>query len=204
MSATLTALMIGIGVGLTVAAPIGPAAMLCIERTLSAGVTRGIATGCGVATVHLVYGALAVACSIGLAQAWLQTALVPFASGLILLWFAARVLRRTTVMAVGSGVPPTLVSSYCGAVGFGFLNPTTPVLFAAMAPTLIGQGPATLAPALITGVFVGSLAWWCVLSGGISLLRSRMTSRALGLLNKGAGMALAGLAVAMLVRAWNG
>jgi arginine exporter protein ArgO len=69
---------------------------------------------------------------------------------------------------------------------------------------LIGPGLGNLAPLLITGVFMGSLAWWCVLSSGISLLRNRMTSRALGLMNKGAGMTMAGLAVIMLIRAWNG
>lgn len=204
VSTTLTALMIGAGVGLSVAAPIGPSAILCIERTLAAGITQGLATGFGVATVHLVYCALAVTGGISLAQGWLHTAMVPFASGMILLWFASRVFRRNAVLAVGSVAPSTLVSSYCGAIGFGFLNPTTPVLFAAMAPMLIGRSPTNLAPLLITGVFMGSLAWWCVLSSGISLLRARMTSRAIGLMNKGAGMAMAGLALTMLVRAWNG
>jgi threonine/homoserine/homoserine lactone efflux protein len=204
VSTTLTALMIGTGVGLSVAAPIGPAAMLCIQRTLASGIMQGLATGFGVSTVHLVYCALTVTGGISLAQDWLQTAMVPFASGMILLWFAIRVFRRNAVLAVGSARPSTLMSSYCGAIGFGFLNPTTPVLFAAMAPMLIGPGPGNLAPLLITGVFMGSLAWWCVLSSGISLLRSRMTSRALGLMNKGAGMAMAGLAIIMLARAWNG
>ncbi|WP_338665262.1 LysE family transporter [Pararoseomonas sp. SCSIO 73927] len=204
ITAPMTALLLGASVGLSIAAPIGPAAVLCIERTLAAGITRGLATGFGVATVHLAYGALAIAGGVGLAREWLNAAFVPFLSGLVLLWFAVRVLRRRTVLATRAEAPPTLVSSYCGAVCFGFLNPTTPVLFAAMVPALLGPGTVTRAPLLVAGIFIGSLAWWCALSGGISLLRGRMTARVLGVMNKAAGLALAGLALAMIARAWNG
>ncbi|WP_159997571.1 LysE family translocator [Roseomonas sp. 18066] len=203
MSATVISLLMGAGVGLSIAAPIGPTSMMCIERTLSAGLARGVATGFGVATVHLVYGALTVAGGIGLAQGWLQTAFVPLASGLLLLWFAVRVLRRGAVVAAALEAPRTLLSSYWGAVGFGFLNPATPVLFAAATPTLLGGAVAPLAPPLITGVFIGSLTWWCALSGGVSLLRDRLTARVLRVVNKAAGLALAGLAVAMIARAWS-
>lgn len=204
MSAPMAALLMGASVGLSIAAPIGPAAVLCIERTLAAGITRGLATGFGVATVHLAYGALAIAGGIGLAQDWLNAAFVPFLSGLVLLWFAVRVFRRSTPPAMRAEVPPTLVSSYWGAVCFGFLNPTTPILFAAMVPALIGPGTVTLAPLLVAGIFIGSLTWWCALTGSISLLRSRMTARILVLMNKTAGLALAGLGAAMIARAWTG
>lgn len=204
MNATLAALLMGASVGLSIAAPIGPTSMMCIERTLAAGITRGVAAGFGVATVHLIYGALAISGGIGLAQAVLCTTLVPFASGLLLLWFAVRILRRSTVLAVAHGGRRTLASSYCGAVSFGFLNPATPVLFAAATPTLIGGEAASQAPFLISGVFLGSLVWWCALSGGIWLLRSRLTDRGLDLMNKAAGLVLVGLAATMFFRAWNG
>ena len=200
----MTALLMGASVGISIAAPIGPTTMHCIERTLAAGITRGLATGLGVATVHLTYGALAIVGGIGLAQEWLNAALLSFLSGLVLLGFAVRVLRRSTRLAMRAEAPPTLVSSYWGAVCFGFLNPATPILFAAAVPTLIGRGQVILAPLLVAGIFIGSLTWWCVLSGGISLLRSRVTSRALGVINKAAGLSLAGLAVTMIARAWNG
>ncbi|TPG55706.1 permease [Roseomonas nepalensis] len=204
MSAPMAALLMGASVGLSIAAPIGPAAVLCIERTLAAGINQGLATGLGVATVHLAYGTLAVAGGVGLAQQWLNTPFVPILSGLVLLWFAVRVLRRGMIPAIRSEMPPTLASSYWGAVCFGLLNPTTPILFAAMVPALIGRGTVTLAPLLIAGIFIGSLAWWCALTGSISLMRSRMTARVLGLMNKTAGLALAGLAAAMIARAWSG
>lgn len=111
------------GVGLSVAVTIGPAAMLCIQHTLAAGMMQGLATGFGVATVHLVYCALTVTGGISLPQGWLPTAMVPLASGMILLWFATRVFRRNAVLAVGLARLSTLVSFYCGATGSGSSTP---------------------------------------------------------------------------------
>lgn len=236
MSQGLDALLIGAGVGLSIAAPIGPTSMMCIERTLAAGITRGVATGFGVATVHLAYGAVAVLGGVSLAQEWLRMALLPALSGLVLLWFAIRVLRRSMVLGGTGTTVPSLMSSYCGAVGFGFLNPVTPVLFAAAVPTLLGRGgpqpvvpwadpwpvswttiPWTTIPwatipwatmswaaMAATGVFLGSLLWWSILSCAIWLLRSRLSSRGLHLMNKAAGLALLLLAFSMFSRAWAG
>lgn len=202
MSAASAALLLGAGVGLSIAAPIGPTSLMCIERTLAAGISRGLAAGLGVATVHLIYGGLTVAGGVGLAQPWLGTAAMSLASGLILLWFAARVLRSTPVLGGRVEARRTLAASYALALGFGFLNPATPLLFLGATPRLLAGGVALPPPMLVAGIFLGSLAWWCALSGGIWLLRGRLTDRGLGLMNKVAGLTLAGLAASMIVRAW--
>src|SRR5215213_199522 len=49
----------GIVIGLSVAAPIGPMALLCIRRTLAHGRVVGLVSGVGVATADAVYGAVA-------------------------------------------------------------------------------------------------------------------------------------------------
>jgi threonine/homoserine/homoserine lactone efflux protein len=56
-----SALMTGMGLGLTVAAPIGPMAALCIQRTFDTGRRAGVATGLGASTVHTMFGATALA-----------------------------------------------------------------------------------------------------------------------------------------------
>ena len=50
---SVATLIAGVGVGLTVAAPVGPMGILCIQRTLTSGAAAGLATGLGAATVHL-------------------------------------------------------------------------------------------------------------------------------------------------------
>jgi len=66
MSGIMAPLLTGIGIGLAVAAPIGPMGVLCIQRTLEGGLVAGMATGSGAATVHLLYGtivAFSLSCS---------------------------------------------------------------------------------------------------------------------------------------------
>jgi threonine/homoserine/homoserine lactone efflux protein len=199
MSTIAMTMLAGAGVGLSIAAPIGPTSMLCIQRTLAAGLVTGLATGFGVATVHLTYGALAAGWGTAFAAAWADTALLSFASGLVLLAFAVRVLRRAPVLREGIEARGTLAAAYCGAVGIGFLNPLTPILFAAATPTLLGHASAPV-PALVGGVFLGSLGWWVALTATVSLLRRRLTCRSLRIANRAAGLLLVALAVNMLAK----
>ena len=50
----------GAGLGIAVAAPIGPTCLLCVQRTLTAGVGAGLATGYGAATTRMIYGTVVV------------------------------------------------------------------------------------------------------------------------------------------------
>lgn len=187
------------GVGLSIAAPIGPTSMLCVQRTLAAGLSTGLATGLGVATVHLAYGALVLAFGTAFASAWSDSALLFLGSGLVLLAFSARVLRRVLVLGEAIEHRGSLATTYGGAVAFGFLNPITPILFAAATPTLLA-GSAAPAQVLVAGVFLGSFGWWVVLTATVSVFRRRLTCRSLNVVNKSAGLMLAAVAVGMIAK----
>lgn len=201
MSMIVTSMLAGAGVGLSIAAPIGPSAMLCVQRTLAAGLLTGLATGFGIATVHLTYGTLVLLCGTAFAAAWTDTASLLIASGAVLFAFAIRALRRVLVLNEENEQRRKLASSYAGAVGFGFLNPITPIMFAAAIPALLdnGRGAAPLLE-LVIGMFLGSFGWWVVLSSTVSLLRHRLTCRSLNLANKAAGLMLAALAASMMMK----
>lgn len=201
MMSVTTALLAGAGIGLSIAAPIGPTSMLCVQRTLALGLRAGLATGVGVATVHLFYGALAVYWGSAFAITPSGLTLPTLVSGLVLLGFSVRILRRVVVIDLEAHDGRTLASAYIGAVGCSFLNPITPVLFAAATPALLGHVSAPIL-LLVAGVFLGSLAWWCTLSASIALLRRRVTSPILNLANKAAGILLATQAVAMIARSY--
>ena len=49
----------GLVIGLSVAAPVGPIGLLCINRSLTAGPRAGFVTGLGAAVADGVYGAVA-------------------------------------------------------------------------------------------------------------------------------------------------
>lgn len=52
------AILLGIVIGLSVAAPIGPINLLCIRRTLAHGPAFGFVSGLGSATGHAIHNAL--------------------------------------------------------------------------------------------------------------------------------------------------
>ena len=74
------------GIGLAVAAPVGPMSLLCMRRTLSDGWRWGLATGAGIAVGDACYAAVA---ALGLAgvstfvMAWEKQ--LHLAAGLVLI-----------------------------------------------------------------------------------------------------------------------
>ncbi len=91
---------------------------------------------------------------------------------------------------------------YASAVAFGLSIPVTVVLLAACLPGLTISDVPKAIPALISGVFLGSVAWWILLSTTVSLVRHRLSARALTLTNKASGLALAGLGALMFASAF--
>lgn len=200
LSQYLAALFSGIGIGFTVAAPIGPMGMLCIQRTLASGMATGLATGFGAATVHLAYSAFAVLGLGALAQPWVEANAVGFGivSALTLLWFAIRTHRGSvTLQETGEFDRVRLARAYLSAIALGFTNPLTVILFLAALNAFSTQSAA--AP-LIAGVFLGSAVWWMVLSTTVATARSRLTPRMLSLSRRFASLMLLGLGTTMLIR----
>jgi threonine/homoserine/homoserine lactone efflux protein len=200
LSHYLAALFSGVGIGFTVAAPIGPMGMLCIQRTLASGMATGLATGFGAATVHLAYSALAVLGLGSLAQPWVEANAAGFGivSALTLLWFAIRTHRGSIALQETSEIDNVrLARAYLSAIALGFTNPLTVILFQAALHAFSTQSAA---PPLVAGVFVGSAIWWTVLSTMVATARSRLTPRMLSLSSRFASLLLLGLGTTMLLR----
>ncbi len=197
---SLATFLAGVGVGLAVAVPIGPMGVLCIQRTLAFGLVAGLATGLGAATVHVTFGSVAalglgatMSALFGAGAQWLTC----LSAGL-LFWFAMRILRRTAVSGPDMPQPEGLLRSYASAFLLGLSNPLTILLFVAAIPALTARGDLEAVPVLVMGVFLGSIAWWTVLSTAIALVRGRLPAGAIALTNKASGLTLAGLGVLML------
>jgi threonine/homoserine/homoserine lactone efflux protein len=201
---SLATFLAGIGVGLAVAVPIGPMGVLCIQRTLAFGLVAGLATGLGAATVHMAFGSVAALGLGATATAWLGSGAqgLSLVSAGLLFWFAARILRRATVTDFDLPQPRGWLHSYVSAFLIGLSNPLTILLFVAAIPALTASGDLEAVPVLITGVFLGSITWWAVLSTTISLIRGRLSAGAIGLTNKASGLTLAALGTLMLVNAF--
>jgi threonine/homoserine/homoserine lactone efflux protein len=192
-------LLRGVVIGFSIAAPVGPIGVLCIRRTLAEGRVSGLLSGLGAATADGMYGVIA---AFGLT--YVSNILIGYQSsirlvgGLFLCYLGLKTYfsrpAETPAMAKGEG----LRGAYASTLVLTLTNPMTILSFTAVFAGL-GIGTATgdygSAALLVLGVFSGSAAWWLILSGGVSLFRSKFTPRALGWVNKAAGVVILGFGV---------
>jgi len=180
----------GLLIGLSVAATIGPMAILCIRRTLAQGRLAGLATGFGVATADGCYGAVAgfgltIVSDLLLAQrVWLR-----LVGGLFLCYLGIKTLRAAPASRAAAARGSTPIRAYASALALTLTNPLTILLFAAIFAGLGGgTGNAYGATAaLVLGVFIGSALWWVVLTSAVAALRGRVTPRGLLQVNRASG-----------------
>lgn len=194
----------GFSVGLAVAVPIGPMGLLCIQRTLAAGLAAGLVTGLGAATVQAAYGAAVItgiqASMIATIEA--GTPVLRLVSAAILMMFSARLLCRTVALDGGRlEAGRHLPACYRDALILGLANPLTLILLTAVIPVFRGPDNGADLPAILLGMFCGSVAWWLILTASVSLLRARMDAGVLKRINVAAGLILGLLAVGIAVQA---
>lgn len=198
-------LLTGLILGLSIAAPIGPIGLLCIERTLTDGARNGFAAGLGAATVHMLYAGLITVGIVRLLPpngAWTLYGRVAAAG--FLLWLGWRLLSRgigrTADVAAG---PRNAFGSYAAAVAFTMANPVTLSFFLVLTPSMTGDaGPQPgwmESLPLPLGVFIGSSLWWLLLSGAVGLVRARVTARTVGRFNRTCGLAIVVMALVIAV-----
>ncbi|WP_187367341.1 LysE family translocator [Haloferax sp. KTX1] len=206
----------GLVLGVSIAAPVGPIGVLCIQRTLSKGRRSGFVSGLGAASADAVYGAIA-----GFGLAALSSVLlghrnaIALAGGTILLYIGVQSIRgdpasvesapTTERSAVVS--PDSNARSLAADFGSTFLlTLTNPVTILAFVGIFAGLGVGVSgdylgAAVLVAGVFAGSALWWFVLSAAVDRVRTRVTPSVLRRVNQLAGVVIVGFGVAAL---WSG
>lgn len=201
MSATL--FIRGFLIGLSVAATLGPMAILCIRRTLADGRLAGLATGLGVATADGCYGAVAgfgltvVSGALLGVQVWLR-----LIGGGFLCYLGLRTLLAAPAERAANAPASNLPRAYVSALALTLTNPLTILSFAAI---FAGLGAATgggykTAALLVLGVFVGSASWWVILTSVVVALRGRVTPRGLRWVNRVSGAVILGFGLIALIK----
>ena len=182
----------GLAVGFTVAAAVGPISLLTIRRTIAHGRGYGLVSGIGVAAADASYGAIA-AFGLTAVTALLVGARVALAliGGAFLVWLAIRTIRARPTEAATAEDRPGLVGAFLSIYGLTMTNPMTILSFAGIfaALGLAGRGGAEAA-LLTLGVFLGSSAWWVLLTAIVGRVRGRITARVLTWINRVSGVVL--------------
>ncbi len=194
MMTSHVSLFTGLVIGFSIAVPIGPMGLLCIQRTLTSGMQIGVCTGLGAATVNVVYGALIILGLDKMAPVMASgSRVLSFLGGAFLLWCAVRTLmRRRSLVDQPNTVPLSPAIAYGSAIAFNASSPMSPVLIIALLSPTIGLSAPSLGQAtvLLLGMFTAAATWWVCLSGGITLLRSRLSPGMLIVVNQVAGAVL--------------
>ncbi|MBF0211779.1 MAG: LysE family transporter, partial [Desulfamplus sp.] len=193
--------------GFSIAAPVGPIGVLCIRRTLADGRAYGLISGLGAASADAIYGAIA---GFGLTfisnflvsqQMWLR-----LIGGIFLCYLGVKTLwakpaEQVALVKKNRG----LVGAYASTFFLTLTNPMTIISFAAI---FAGLGLANIdsnyvsATILISGVFIGSTAWWFILSIGVGLFRERFTNYGLQWVNRISGVIITSFGLIALVSAF--
>ena len=194
------------GVGLAVAAPVGPMGMLCIRRTLAEGPRAGLAIGFGIASGDAIYGLVAALGVVSVSHFMLAyDRPLHLLAGLFLLYLGIRTFMQkpATDSAPTSNAATGTVRTYASALLLTLTNPQTIIMFAALFATLAPRGAFSTSIALTTvfGVFCGSIAWWCFLVTVVSGARHALGAKVRHLIDRVAGLALAAFGAAEIRRA---
>jgi threonine/homoserine/homoserine lactone efflux protein len=169
----------GLILGFSVAAPVGPIGILCINRTLNKSFASGFVSGLGAATADLLYGSIA---GFGLSavstflidqKIWVQL------TGLVFLVYIGikLILKKDDDIEFKPVTDNGLLKDYFSTLALTITNPVTILFFIAvfaglgLANTITGI-QAVLQ--LILGVFTGSCIWWLFLSGLTMKLKTRI------------------------------
>lgn len=193
----------GLIVGFSIAAPVGPIGVLCIRRTLVEGRISGLVSGLGAATADAIYG-----CVAGFGLAFISNFLVSqwvwfrIIGGGFLCFLGVRTFLSKPAENVASAKGNGLIGSYVSTFFLTITNPMTILSFAAIFAGLgIGSsgGSYVSAGVLVIGVFIGSAIWWVILSGGISILRTRFNSHRMLWVNRISGIMIAGFGLFALL-----
>jgi len=177
----------GFVLGFSIAAPVGPIGVLCIRRTLAEGRAAGFASGLGAATADAIYGSIA-AFGLTVISNFLrsQEFVLRLVGGAFLCYLGVKtwLAQPTERVAAAEGKGP--IDSYASTFFLTLTNPMTIFSFIAVFAGLgfvSGNNDLLSAAFLVLGAFGGSAFWWLLLSGGVSLFRSRFDVRALRWIN---------------------
>lgn len=207
----------GLIVGFALAAPVGPIAALCAQRTIARSWRSGFVSGLGAAVADGLYGLLAAFGATFISDflinehEWLQRV-----GGVILILLGLRLLLKRVEprepaanpsgsgngRANGNGAHRGLAGDFFGTLVLTLTNPMTFVAFAAVFATMgLGatRGHSILTIELVGGVFAGSALWWTILTGLAHAVRHHFDFRKLTVVNRATGVFVIGVGIVYLL-----
>jgi threonine/homoserine/homoserine lactone efflux protein len=199
----------GAAIGFLIAVPVGPAAVLCIRRSITVGAVAGYMTGIGAALGDAVFGAAA---AFGLSfvqqfvterEAWLLG--IGGVALIIMGWATMRNRPRTVGDPVADDHEHRVATHLHYASSSFFITVFNPLTVMAFGAAFAGRNLAGVgaslpdAALLVAAVFCGALAWWTIICAAAVSLRTSFTGTGLLWLNRVSGTVILGFGLAALI-----
>lgn len=192
-------------IGFSIAAPVGPIGLLCMQRSLLHGAWIGFLSGLGAATADAMYGALGAFGVAAVTQYFVAAAVPLTVFGALFLgwmgvglWRAATPQKAVPMSAEGSAIGN--LRAFLSVFALTAANPMTILSFVAVFAAIAGRAEPDggVASVMVAGVFAGSAAWWLLLALSVAALRHRLPAGAMRLINRFSGLCLIAFAVFQL------
>ncbi len=189
------------GLGIALAAPLGPIAVLCIRFTLTHGFTSGLVIGMGAATADGIYAALA---SFGINTVTqlligVNTYFRPL-GGILLCYIGIRFLWTKEYNDNIKGIyTSSHFSNYSKTVFLTLANPLTIVTFLGVVSALDIESSTSSAFFITMGMLLGSALWHILLVSCASTAKKFLKHPNFYLINVLSGSILVGVGISMLI-----
>jgi threonine/homoserine/homoserine lactone efflux protein len=193
----------GIIIGLTLAVPVGPISLLCIQRSIADGRLHGIVSGIGVASSDSFYAAVSfLGLTIISGLIMTHQYLFRFLAGLVLIFVGIRVFLSILPATSPQTGHETYLKDFLSMAAIAIANPLTLLFFLVIVPGfgVVIHGDSFLsAVEFVAGVFFGSVVWWILLCGSVGTMRTRISGQNLRLINRISGILISCFGAGMLL-----
>lgn len=207
----MTHLVQGISIGFVASIPVGPIAVMIIQRTLNKGRQSGFVSGLGAATSDLIYAIIA-GFSVSFIMNFVeeQKKLLSILGAVVLICIGLKIFLTNPITKMRerqqqqirlkqleshmdesfkgtSKLHSGLISDYFSTLFLTITNPLAIFLFLAMFSLVGGEKTIFTQIFLLMGVFAGASVWWLMLTLLVGLFRKKLTLKRLYYINKIAG-----------------
>lgn len=194
-------------IGASIAAPVGPIGVLCIQRTLANGRVSGFISGLGAATADAIYGSIA---AFGLTFISLllvnQSSWIRLIGGILLIILGIKTFTSNPDPELALNHPTqrrSLINDYTTTFFLTLTNPLTilsfTAIYAGLGLSLNSSKNYWDATFMVIGIFLGSCTWWFILSGFTGYFRNKICSSTMIWINRISGMIIFGFGLLALI-----
>lgn len=208
----LSVFLKGLLIGLIASAPVGPIAVLCLQRTLNKGRASGIATAMGASLSDLVYAIVAIF-SMSMIIDFIEKNefYLSIIGSIIVIIFGIHTFRDNPTRNLAKqeqndktnkNYVQDFVTSFCLTI----TNPLVIFLFIALFAKFSFVTEETTFLENICGIvfiMTGAFIWWTIVVNIVNMFRDRFNIRRLNRINQITGIVLVVLAVISLIATLN-